>query len=162
MIIFALVGVIFGMTIGYSFLSRFLYVNGTSKITSTWDVHFTNITEGTLVDATTIEKSIAPKTSATFNVDLKKPGSSAEYIITVANEGTINAEVSAISGINEINSVSPIDIVYSISDISVGDKLQSGATKTFKIKVVWNPLATAIIASSKKATIVVDFVQSDI
>lgn len=158
-IIIALIGVIFGMTVGYSALNQLLNINGTSKITSNWDIHFETITENTMVDATTLQSEIVSNTSATFNVDLKKPGSSAEYIVTVKNGGTIDASVSAIHGIDEINAASPTDIEYSISDIAVGDNLASNESKTFKVKVTWKPESTSIINTSKKATITVDFVQ---
>ena len=111
MIIMGLIGVIFGMTIGYSALNSLLNINGTSEITSDWDIHFESIEEGTMVGATTIEATTDKGTTATFNVDLEKPGSSAEYIVTVKNGGTIDAVVDSITGVDEINQASPTDIV---------------------------------------------------
>lgn len=159
MIIMGLIGVIFGMTIGYSALSSILNINGTSKVTGNWDIHFESIEEGTMVNATTLEATTDQGTTATFNVDLTKPGSSAEYLVTVKNGGTIDAVVESIDGIDEINAASPTDIVYSVEDITPGDELGSGASKEFKVKVVWKSTATTIINSSKKATIHVNFVQ---
>ncbi len=159
MIIMGLIGVIFGMTIGYSALNSLLNINGTSEITSDWDIHFESIEEGTMVGATTIEATTDKGTTATFNVDLQKPGSSAEYIVTVKNGGTIDAVVDSITGVDEINQASPTDIVYSVEELSPGETLNSGASKEFKVTVVWKLTATEIVNSNKKATINVNFVQ---
>lgn len=163
LVIIALVGVIFGMTIGYSILNSVLSINGTSEISSTWDIHFEKIEEnpGSLIDAKTLESSIAGNSSAIFNVELSKPGSTAEYIVTVKNGGTLDAKVLSISGIDEINETSPTDIVYSVSEIEVGDILRANESKQFKVKVEWKPLSTEIIDTNKRAMITINFVQAN-
>ncbi len=160
MIIIALIGVIFGMTIGYSALSSVLKINGTSKVSGTWDIHFSKIEEENKVYVVSSTSEISGKTTATFNVDLQKPGSSIEYLVTVTNGGTMNATLESIQGIDEINAASPIDIVYSIEDIAEGDTLDAGDSKTFKVKVLWKATSTTILNTSKQATITLDFAQS--
>lgn len=160
MIIIALVGVIFGMTVGYSALSSVLKINGTSKVTGNWDIHFTTIEEQNKVNVVSSTSAINGKTTATFNVDLQKPGSSIEYLVTVTNGGTMNATLESIGGLDEINAASPLDIVYAIEDIAEGDALNAGDSKTFKVKVLWKANSTTILNTSKQATITLDFVQA--
>ena len=58
-----------------------------------------------------------------------------------------------------IYQASPTDIVYSVEELSPGETLNSGASKEFKVTVVWKSTATEIVNSNKKATINVNFVQ---
>ena len=158
-IIFVLLGILVGMTVGYSALSSILKIDGVSKITGDWDIHFTTIDQGTLVDATNVSASISNQTTATFTVNLKKPGSSAEYSVTVKNGGSYNAVVESITGVNEANEASPTDIIFEVSDIDVGTELEAGTEKTFKVKATWKPESTTIVDNNKQAVISVNFVQ---
>ena len=92
--------------------------------------------------ATTINKQITDSTTATFTIDLSKPGSNGEYLITVENRGTIDAMVESISGIDVANQAAPTDITFSISDIAVNDKLPAKESKVFKVKVDWSSTPT--------------------
>lgn len=158
-IIFVLLGVLVGMTIGYSALSSLLKIDGVSKITGDWDIHFTTIDQGTLVDAVNVGASITNQTTATFTVNLKKPGSSAEYSVTVKNGGSYDAVVESITGVDEANAASPTDIIFEVSDIAVGTELAASGELTFKVKATWKPESTTIVDSNKQAVITVNFVQ---
>ena len=158
-IIFVLLGVIVGMTFGYSALSSILKIDGVAKVTGDWDIHFTTINQGTLVDAVNVGASITNQTTATFTVNLKKPGSSAEYLVTVKNSGTYDAVVDSITGVDEANAASPTDIVFEVNDIDVGTELAASGELTFKVKATWKPESTTIVDSNKQAVISVNFVQ---
>lgn len=158
-IIFVLLGILVGMTVGYSALSSILKIDGVSKITGDWDIHFTTIDQGTLVDATNVSASITNQTTATFTVNLKKPGSSAEYLVTVKNGGSYDAVVDSITGVDEANAASPTDIIFEVTDIDVGTELAASAEKTFKVKATWKYESTTIVDNSKQAVITVNFVQ---
>ena len=152
MIIMGLIGVIFGMTIGYSALNSLLNINGTSEITSDWDIHFESIEEGTMVGATTIEATTDKGTTATFNVDLEKPGSSATYTVTVKNDGQIDAILESIEGLDTSNTADPTDIKYSIENINTNEDLLASGQKTFTVMVDYahNPSSLEAILSSIK------------
>ena len=158
-IIGTLCAVIIGLAIGYAVLSQTLTINGTGGIASDFNVLFTNITEGTMNGATTINKQIMDSTTATFTIDLKKPGSKGEYLITVENRGTIDAMVESISGIDEANQAAPTDITFSISDIAINDKLLAKESKVFKVKVDWSSASTSIPSTNKNLTLKINFVQ---
>ena len=131
-----------GLAVGYAVLSQQLTINGTGGIASDFNILFTDIGEGTMNGATTINKQITDSTTATFTIDLSKPGSNGEYLITVENRGTIDAMVESISGIDEANQAAPTDITFSISDIAVNDKLPAKESKVFKVKVDWSSTPT--------------------
>ena len=158
-IIGILLVMVVGMTIGYSALSSYLTINGTSSITSDFKVIFTDIQEGTMNSATTVNKEITAPTTATFQVDLEKPGSSAEYNVTVQNQGKLNAYLESIEGIDEANDKAPTDITFKISGITRYTKLQVNESKTFKVIVTFDSSATSIPEESKQLTLKLNFAQ---
>ena len=158
-IIGTLCAVIIGLAVGYAVLSQTLNINGTGGITSDFNILFTDIGEGTMNGATTINKQITNSTTATFTIDLKSPGSNGEYLITVENRGTIDAYVESINGIDEANSTEPTDITFSIEDIAVNDKLPASESKIFKVKVNWDSTSTSIPSTNKDLTLSINFVQ---
>ena len=158
-IIGTLCAVIIGLAVGYAVLSQTLTINGTGSIASDFNILFTDIQEGTMNGATTVNKQITDSTTATFTIDLKKPGDSGEYLITVENRGTIDAMVESISGIDEANQAAPTDITFSISDIAVNDKLPAKESKVFKVKVDWSSASTSIPNTNKDLTLKINFVQ---
>ena len=158
-IIGTLCAVIIGLAIGYAVLSQQLSINGTGGIASDFNILFTNIEEGTMNGATTINKQITNSTTAAFTIDLEKPSSNGEYLITVENRGNIDAYVESINGIEEANSTEPTDITFSIEDIKVNDKLKAKESKVFKVKVVWDSNSTSIPNTNKDLTLSINFAQ---
>ena len=152
-IIGTLCAVIIGLAVGYAVLSSQLSINGTGGIASDFNILFTNIEEGTMNGATTINKQITDSTTATFTIELDKPSSNGEYLITVENRGNIDAYVESINGIEEANQAEPTDITFSIEDIKVNDKLKAKESKIFKVKVVWNSNSTSIPNTNKDLTL---------
>ena len=158
-IIGTLCAVIIGLAVGYAVLSSQLSINGTGGIASDFNILFTNIEEGTMNGATTINKQITDSTTATFTIELDKPSSNGEYLITVENRGNIDAYVESINGIEEANQAEPTDITFSIEDIKVNDKLKAKESKIFKVKVVWNSNSTSIPNTNKDLTLSINFAQ---
>ncbi len=79
------------MGIGYSAFSSKLNINSSSSITSNWDVEITSIKK-TNISGNVIEKSKSfTKDTATFNVEMEKPGNYVYYKIGVTNKGSIAA-----------------------------------------------------------------------
>ena len=158
-IIGTLCAVIIGLAVGYAVLSSQLSISGTGGIASDFNILFTDIQEGNMNGATTVNKQITDSTTATFTIDLKSPGSNGEYLITVENRGNIDAYVESINGINEANSTEPTDIKFSIEDIKVNDKLKAKESKVFKVKVSWNSSSTSIPNTNKNLTLTINFAQ---
>ena len=158
-IIGTLCSILVGLAIGYAVLSGQLNIQGTGSVISNFQILFTEIKEGTMNGATTIQKEIVGDTTANFIIDLKSPGSNGEYIITVENRGTIDAYVKDIKGVVDSNKKEPKDIQFSIDGLKVNDKLKARETKTFKVKVNWDSNATTIPETSKDLSLTIDFVQ---
>ncbi len=158
-IIGTLCTVIIGLAVGYAVLSQQLNINGTGGIASDFNILFTDIQEGTMNGATTVNKQITDSTTATFTIDLEKPSSNGEYLITVENRGNIDAYVESIKGLEESNQTEPTDITFSIEDIKVNDKLKAKESKVFKVKVVWDSESTSIPNTNKDLTLSINFAQ---
>lgn len=163
LLVILLIAVI-GMATGYAALSQQLVINGTANITTEWDVHISGITPSSNNINNSAKDKISPtytSTSATFNVDLTKPGATAQYTLTVENSGTINAKLDSISGIKEANSIEPTAITYTIN-AKENDILLSGDTKDYIVTVTWNADMTEIPENkTKTATITLNYVQAD-
>ena len=148
------------MGVGYAVLTTTLTINGTAEITGKWDIYISNIKEKTLSSATTLSTSVDTKTTASFSVDLEKPGSYAEYEVTVKNDGNLDAVLKAINGIDEANALTPTDIEYSIQGLALETALAAGGEIKFVVRVDFKSTATTLTATSKNLTLSLDFEQS--
>lgn len=145
---------------GYALMSQQLKIEGTANITSDWDVKITAIEEGTLKNATTNGTLTHDGTTAKFAVDLEKPGASATYQVTVANEGSIDAVLKGVDGIDEANAAEPTRVTFAIN-ANEEDILNKGTTKTYTVTVTWDAEDTAIPDTlTKKAIITLNYEQT--
>lgn len=128
------------ISLGYSFLSTSVGVNGVSKITaSTWDVHFTNL----VVDSTSVTATTPATISATdptlinFSAQLDKPGDHYSFTVDVVNNGTIKALIDSIVMNPDVSDKKYLTYTVTYSDgtaISKNDVLNpSGDKKTIKV-----------------------------
>ena len=145
------------MAIGFAAFSTTLNINGTSSIESNWSVVFTNIQELSKTSGVTINSApTASGTTATFDVDLQKPGDKIEYQITVENEGTLDAIIENI----EASETGSDAIKFEISNIRIGDKLAKGAQTTFNIKISYDESITSQPeVTNNTLTVSIDYVQ---
>ena len=137
-VIIALVCAIAVMAVGYSLLSQSLQINGNATITSNWNVAITGITEGDPqgTTATNAEAAEYDGTSATFNVNLVKPGDKMVYEITVSNEGTLNAELTGMT-VNPSNTADT-GIYYKVTGVTQDETtLDASETNTVTVEVGW-------------------------
>ena len=136
-IIGTLLAAILIMAVGYALLSQSLTINGTANITSNWDVKITGISEGTPTgSATNVSPASFEGTSATFNVNLVKPGDKMVYEITVSNLGTLNAELTGMT-VSPANPAST-GIYYRVTGVEQGvTKLDASQTNTVTVEVGW-------------------------
>lgn len=160
-ILLILLLVIVGMAVGYAALSQTLTISGTANIAAEWKILFTEIEEGTMKGASSKTAPSYTATTATFDVNLLYPGASAQYKITVANQGTVNAFLKSVDGIDTANAASPTDIKYTI-DAAPDDKLNSGDTKVYTVTVQWDANSTTIPETkTKTATITLNYEQAE-
>lgn len=166
-VIIALFVAIVAMGVGYAALTQVLTINGTAGVgDAKWAVEITNIAESDMVGATTKGSLDYDATSATFAVDLAYPGASATYDVTVANNGTIDAVLESISGVEAANVAEPVQIQYEVLGVTDGDKLAAKNgdtvdTQVAKVKVTWVAEGTEVPTgtTSKTATITLNYAQ---
>ncbi len=138
-IIYSLCGVLLLMVVGYSVFSTQLNINGTTSITSNWDIKITGIKENAKVGASSDGEPTFKDLSATFNVNLVSPGDYITYDVTIENQGTINAELNKII-LPQLNNKA---ILITTSGIKVGDELKASSSVILTVKVEYNPDVTS-------------------
>lgn len=155
------------ISIGYSYLSTGLKINGGLGIPKmSWDIHFDNIVEDS-------DNNIVPvngaslndtKTSVTFNVELKAPGDKYGFDVDVVNNGTIDAMLAGYSvrGINDTQRQT-IDYHFTYADgdeLQPKDLLRNGETETLHFDIAY---LDQLFDSDQNMNIVItlDYVQAD-
>ena len=142
--------------IGYSILTSVVRVDGTTSITSTWRIVFTDAKEKTMDKATTkAGPTITGGTSLSLSVELDEPGSQATYDVTVQNQGTIDAVVKEI----RFNDGKPNDLKVVVSNLYKGFPLKAGESKTFQVIATWDPSVPESSETEEDIKIDVDFEQ---
>ena len=141
----ALILLLLVLTIGYAALQTTLNISGTSTInSSSWDVHFANITPTSgSVTPTTAPTIAADNKSISYAVTLTKPGDFYEFTVNVVNGGGIAAKLSAAPTITGPSTAQDVYTNYTVkySDGTIpaaNDSLAAGATKTYRVRVEYD------------------------
>ncbi|MFQ8642698.1 MAG: hypothetical protein ACLU8V_00335, partial [Oscillospiraceae bacterium] len=93
-IIGSLCAIVLLMAVGYAAFQTVLNIEGTSNITSSWDIKITNVTSKNIKGTASNNGDPSfENLSATFKTNLQAPGDSIEYDITVTNNGNLNAKL---------------------------------------------------------------------
>ena len=99
----ALLAVVLVMAVGYAAFAQQLTINGTSTITSNWDVH---MTDGTTTPVAGVTGATAPTGTLTvaagglkadFTASLVSPGDTVTFTVPIVNKGTIDAVLNTIT-----------------------------------------------------------------
>lgn len=126
------------MTLGYAALVQKLNITGTSKITSEWKVLITGIKEDQKTGYASTNAKDFSNTTATFDTYLVSPGDKMSYIITVENQGTLDAELESLLVTKQDNPA----ILFNISNVERGDVLKAGEKKEIYASVEYNGTVT--------------------
>ena len=146
------------MAIGYSVLSTKLNIKGTSNITDSWAVKIKSVTSSATGRAYNITDPTYNDTTMTFNVGVKEPGDQMTFVVTVTNQGTLDAILDSI----DASASGSYVIKYTINGLQEGTKLTAGASKTFIITTEFDINATEIPNSPiKELTIKLNYIQDD-
>ena len=174
-VIGVLCAVIIGLTVGYAVLSQQLNINGTGSIISDFSIVFTSIEEINQVpesgdyndfdngilgglnitthDITTLQADVTNDHQIDLNVDMKKPGATGIYEITVENTGKLDGYISDITGLDEANASEPRDIQFTLYNFKENQKIRVGEEKKFILVVYWSEDATTIPETNKSLTL---------
>ena len=138
-IIISLCGVLLLMVVGYAAFNTLLTINGTTSITSNWDIKITSIKQNTKEgDATDEGPQVVDDLSATFKVNLVSPGDYITYDVTIENNGNIDAELNKII-LPQLNNEA---ILITTTGLVAGDELLADHSATLTVKIEYNPEVT--------------------
>ena len=129
------------MGIGYAYVRRTLNINNNTKISSlSWNLHFENfnVTSGSI---TPLSETLVSDNNMkiTTNLEFKNPGEFYEYTVDVVNDGTIDAMIESVDGL-EISSEQAQYFNYSVgySDgtaIAQNQKLKGKTRESIKVRI---------------------------
>lgn len=80
--------------------------------------------------------------------------------MVIENQGSINAILESLSGVDTANAASPADIQFTLTGVTLGDELAAGASKTATVTVKWDEDSVETAAQTKTATIVFNYIQN--
>lgn len=138
-IIIMLVVVLF-MTVVYAVFSSSLNISGTANIGSNWNVYISSITTKN-VSGKAENATGSPSFSnlnAVISANLKIPGDSIEYEVTITNGGTLDAVIDEI----DVTSAGTDAIIYYITGIQKGNKIIAGTSAVFNVKIEYDVSVT--------------------
>ena len=131
-IIGGLCAIVLLMAVGYAAFQTVLNIQGTSNITSSWNVKITNVTSKNIKGTASNNGDPSfENLSATFKTSLQAPGDSIEYDITVSNAGSLDAKLDEIT-LSDTNNPA---IKFTASGMTKGDVITAGSTKILTVKV---------------------------
>ncbi|MFR8268739.1 MAG: hypothetical protein ACLU8V_04250 [Oscillospiraceae bacterium] len=131
-IIGSLCAVVLLMAVGYAAFQTVLNIQGTSNITSSWNVKITKVESKNIVGTASNNGDPSfEELSATFKTSLQTPGDSIEYDITVNNAGSLDAKLDDIA-LSDTNNPA---IKFTASGMTKGDVITAGNTKVLIVKV---------------------------
>jgi len=159
-IIGSLCTVLLLMVVGYAAFSTALNINGTSSISSNWDIKITKIeTQNIIGEASNAEEPTGVDTlTATFKTNLVSPGDSISYKITVSNLGNLDAKLEKI---NVTDSNNPA-IKFETSGLEEGTVLSAGGTADLTVTVTYDSNVTSQPENTKGTiSVTLDYVQAD-
>ncbi|MCI9585614.1 MAG: hypothetical protein HFH45_03155 [Bacilli bacterium] len=168
-IIGSLCAVVLLMAVGYATFNSMLNINGTSKITSEWNIHFdstkTSETIGVITGIKGPVKGPVPSGTVTYadsnltanlTATLNQPGDKVVYNLTVLNEGTLNAKL---DNLNVTASDNPA-IKFEVTGLKVGDKLNAGDSAIITVTIEYDSSITSQPESTTATTkVTINFVQ---
>lgn len=156
-IICSLTVVIFAMVVGYSTFATQLTINGTTEITGIWDVRITGVEAQNVSSDCSAGEPQFTNTTVTFNAELGKPGDSIQYVVTIKNEGNLDAHLDDIVFLSDEVNGSPA-IKYSTTNLA--SDLLAGEETTLTVTVKYDESYTEVPSiKTKTITGIINYVQ---
>lgn len=170
-IIGSLCAVVLLMGIAYAAFNTILNINGTTTISSNWNIHFdstkTQNIEGVVVGTAGLSGANPPTGTVTYSdnkltanlaTTLKQPGDKVVYTLTVLNEGSIDAKLDKLTVTKPTNTA----ISFSTSGLKEGDPLKIGSSRIIVVTIGYNENVTSQPDSvTETIGVTLDFVQDD-
>lgn len=161
MVIVCLLLAVLCLSIAYAAFATTLTINGNANISSDeWNVEITDIHVKTKTGNADGGTPTHTKTTATFDAKLITPGDSVTYEVTITNKGSITANFSSQSWVEEVGKNAPI--TYTLPNDSVfTTPLAQNQTVTFEVVATYDADAdgTTKPDTSKKITGTINYQQ---
>lgn len=156
--ILALVLAIFIMSSAYAVLYQELRINGNASVVASWKVEISGIKEGAKTgSATSASIPTYTASTATFNARLTESNDSIDYVVTIKNNGRIDAKLKNITTSQSESSA----IVYEILGLSENDVLKAGESIEATIRVKVDPSVTNVSETiNSSITIIFNYIQN--
>lgn len=157
-VIFVLVVAIFIMSIAYASLYQQLRINGNASVVASWKVEITGIKEANKVgNAYSVSIPTYTISTATFNAQLQGSNDSIDYIVTIKNNGKIDAKLSDITATVRGSNA----IIYEVLDVSKNDVLKAGNKVDVTVRVSLNPNITNVTGTvNSDIMIIFNYIQN--
>ena len=156
-IICALVIVVLVMAVGYSTFATQLTINGVAEITGEWDVRITGVEAQNVSNDCNAGEPTFTNTTVNFNAELAKPGDSIDYLITIKNEGNLDAHLDDIVFLADETNGSP---AIKFSTTNLASDLLAGETTTLTVKVKYDQNYTEVPSIKTKSIMgIINYVQ---
>ncbi len=155
--IFALILTIFVMSVAYAVLYQNLRINGNASVVASWRVEIIGIKEGSKTG--TAESSRVPSytsSTATFNAMLYDTSDSIEYVITVKNNGKIDAKLDNLTTIKSNDDT----IIYEVLGVSENDVLKAGEELDVTVRVSIDPNKDISSDMNSNLTVIFNYIQN--
>ncbi len=145
------------MAVAYSAFATQLNINGIAEIVGEWNVKITNVETQYVSEGCDAGEPQFTNVSATFDAKLVKPGDYITYLITIKNEGTIDATLNKITFTPDQENGSPA-IIYTNTEPS--QNIEAGNETTFTVTVKYDKDVTEVPSvKTKTITGIIEYVQ---
>ena len=150
------------MGIGYSIFSTELNIGGTTTATNTWSILIESITpieNQTGAESKSATVDDVTKTGVSFSAQFQGPGDYIEYDVVVTNKGSIDARLETIT--NTITPESDAGLFEFTNNLVQGEGLKAGASRTFRVKVLFKPNATTLPTGQMTFNLDLNYIQGE-
>jgi len=139
------------MSVAYANLYQQLRINGNASVIASWKVEIAGIREGSKTgNASSLSVPTYTSVTASFDAALTDINDSIEYIVTIKNDGKLDAKLSSIN-----KYVTGGDtIVYEVLGTNTGDILKAGQSTAVRVKVYINPNAGEISGTVESSSMI--------
>ncbi|MBQ7104250.1 MAG: hypothetical protein IJN90_00145 [Bacilli bacterium] len=150
------------MSGAFAMLSSKEEAKGTGVVEGNWDVKITNVVESATQGAGLSESAVSELNVATFNASLYQPGDSVTYLVTVENNGNIDAKLDSITSQVTPNYGTDDNpyVVYTYDGITSESILKAGESITFAVMIQYSTEATTVVNLNASLTTILNYIQN--
>ena len=146
-LIVVLIIALLAITLGYSLFLSELSITGTATASGSWDVHFKNVTKDFTEDDDNYATLKDSNKTLDVAVKLEYPGDSKTITVNIANDGELDAKLTAFTINAKDGTPTTIDpegdvytsgaIKMTLDSLTTGTTIAAGGSQTYTMKFEW-------------------------